>query len=141
MLRLSSYPPELLRLGRWEALLELRLCPVVWRILLEEYEESLVIYQVGAGKPASTPPPEPIKAEALGGEPRPHLPRIEGGKKSLWAISLPLSWITDRHLLRLLWLHRHGVNRLWTHATLPPSFTSTPRGDQEKGIAALRVHL
>ena len=79
MLRLSSYPQELLRLGRWEALLELRLRPVVWRLLLEEYEGSLVIYQVGAGKP----PPEPIKAEASGVGPRPHPPRMEGGKMNL----------------------------------------------------------
>ena len=62
MLRLSSYPPELLRLGRWEALLELRLRPVTWRIILEEYEGSLVIYKAGLGKPL----PEPIKAEAVG---------------------------------------------------------------------------
>ena len=91
MLRLSSYPPELLCLGRWEALLELRLRPVVWRILLEEYEGSLVIYQVGAGKPASKPPPEPIKAEALGGNHVRISLVLRGGKKSLWAISLPLS--------------------------------------------------
>ena len=78
MICLSSYPPELLRLGRWEALLELRLRPVVWRIILKEYEGSLVIYQAGAGKQAGKPPPEPIKAEAVGGGLHPPLAHNEG---------------------------------------------------------------
>ena len=56
MPRLSTYPSELRRLGRWEPILGLRLRPATWRIILDEYDDGIVAYQAGDTK---RPPQSP----------------------------------------------------------------------------------
>ena len=50
LLRLSCYPQEILRLRWWEPLLDFRLRPATWRIILKEYEGAIGIYNAGLGK-------------------------------------------------------------------------------------------
>ena len=64
-LHLSTYPPELFRLGRWEAILGLRLVPSAWRVIMEAYAAAMEAYRTarmaGELKPPSgdvKPPPE-----------------------------------------------------------------------------------
>ena len=62
-LRLSGYPAAPLKAGRWEPLLEMRYRPIVWRVLLEEFERAMEKAKAGRDR---KPPPFPLDV-ATGG--------------------------------------------------------------------------